>query len=365
VARALPPLVLACGLLLAGCGGDDQSDEVTQDDSEKATVWFTSGEQFRTVERPLPQRGPKVEPAVEALLEGPSEGERTANVDTQTQIPEGVELDGVRIAEDGTAVVRVSPRFLAGIPADPAKRTRAQKAELDARLAQVTYTATQFEAVESAKVVSGGTTLESELTRDDYAKPEEGPPPIVKARGSRVPGTRRIQERLAELRYLPAKAVDGLNGYRTQQAVIAFQAWEGLDRDGIVGPVTASALTTARRPRPRAAGKPKRIEVHRKKGVALLVVDGRTKRAVHVSTGAPGTPTNAGTFQVYRKELRSWSMPFSTWLPYASYFDRGIAFHEYPDVPPYPASHGCVRVPAPEAKGLYKFAAIDRVVVVL
>ena len=57
-------------------------------------------------------------------------------------------------------------------------------------------------------------------------------------------------------------------------------------------------------------------------------------------------------------------MPFQTWLPYASYFNNGIAFHEYPDVPTFPASHGCVRVPSPEAKCLYKFAALGTVVVV-
>ena len=51
-------------------------------------------------------------------------------------------------------------------------------------------------------------------------------------------------------------------------------------------------------------------------------------------------------------------MPYQVWLPWASYFNGGIAFHEYPDVPPQPASHGCVRIPAPEAQGLYAFAAI-------
>ena len=40
----------------------------------------------------------------------------------------------------------------------------------------------------------------------------------------------------------PPGAVDGKDGYRTQQAVIAFQAWEGLGRDGVVGPVTTAAL---------------------------------------------------------------------------------------------------------------------------
>jgi lipoprotein-anchoring transpeptidase ErfK/SrfK len=104
--------------------------------------------------------------------------------------------------------------------------------------------------------------------------------------------------------------------------------------------------------------------VYRELGVALLVNRGKVKRAIHVSTGAPATPTPAGTHEVFRKELRSWSVPFQVWLPYASYFNNGIAFHEYADVPPFPASHGCVRVPVPEAKGVYRFAEIGTAVVV-
>ena len=98
--------------------------------------------------------------------------------------------------------------------------------------------------------------------------------------------------------------------------------------------------------------------------MALVVQNGRTKRAIHVSTGAPGTATPAGTFSVFRKEKMSWSVPFSQWLPWASYFFQGIAFHEYAQVPTYPASHGCVRVPKPDAKFLYRFAEIGRKVVV-
>ena len=160
------------------------------------------------------------------------------------------------------------------------------------------------------------------------------------------------------------KAVDGIEGYRTQQAVMAFQAWNGLQRDGVVGPQTSAALAKAKRPKPQGSGPDKRIEVYREKGVALLITHGKTKRAIHVSTGAPGTATPAGSFSVFRKELRSWSVPFQVWLPYASYFVGGIAFHEYPDVPPYPASHGCVRVPSPEAKGVYRFAKLGTAVVV-
>ena len=177
-------------------------------------------------------------------------------------------------------------------------------------------------------------------------------------------GTRELQERLAKLQYLPRSAVDGEYGYRTQQAVMAFQSWEGLARDGVVGPQTRAALAKAKAPKPGNSGPARRVEVHRAKGVALLIANGQVKRAIHVSTGAPATPTPAGTFQVFRKELKSWSVPFQVWLPYASYFTGGIAFHEYPDVPPFPASHGCVRVPAPEAQIVYRFAKLGTTVVV-
>jgi lipoprotein-anchoring transpeptidase ErfK/SrfK len=89
--------------------------------------------------------------------------------------------------------------------------------------------------------------------------------------------------------------------------------------------------------------------------VLLAVEDGKVFRAVHTSTGAGGG-TPSGTFRVYRKETMSWSVPFGVWMPYASYFIGGIAMHEYPSVPSYPASHGCVRLPAGDAERMYRFA---------
>src|SRR5581483_4016256 len=40
-------------------------------------------------------------------------------------------------------------------------------------------------------------------------------------------------------------------------------------------------------------------------------------------------------------------------LYYPSYFLRGFAVHGYPDVPPYPASHGCARIPMWIARTVY------------
>lgn len=396
--RFLMPL-LACAFLIAACG--DSADDTTTDasaettstvdttaadsqgggeaggdgaaDDDAADLYFTSGEQFRKVERDLPAGSPTQEltAAAEALVDGPTKNEAATEVETATQIPDGTRLEDVTL-EGGTAVVSVSDDFTEGVPADPADRNRAESSELDARIAQVTYTMTQFPEVKSTKIVAGGRPLEPSpevvpgvvQARAAFGKPQRGPRRLKRPKGERSSSVRSLQARLAELKYLPKSAVDGVDGYRTQQAVLAFQSWRGLDRDGVVGPATQAALEKANPPRPHGDGPSKRLEVYPERGVTLLVKADRTKRAIHVSTGGPGTETPAGTFQVFRKELKSWSVPFQAWLPYASYFNNGIAFHEYPDVPTYPASHGCVRVPAPEAPGLYKFAAVGTTVIV-
>jgi lipoprotein-anchoring transpeptidase ErfK/SrfK len=166
-----------------------------------------------------------------------------------------------------------------------------------------------------------------------------------------------IQARLGHLGYLPADAVSGVGYERTREAMVAFQGWEGLERDGKASPATLARLATASRPAP-LPGSGTRIEVHLNRQVVLLVKGHRVERAIHVSTGAVATPTPKGKFHVYRKERRSWSVPFSVWLPWASYFNSGIAFHGYAEVPAYQASHGCVRVPLGEAPTVYAFARL-------
>ena len=103
----------------------------------------------------------------------------------------------------------------------------------------------------------------------------------------------------------------------------------------------------------------KHIEVHKDRQVALLIgKGGKVTRAIHVSTAAPGHVTPSGHFHIYRKELMSWSKPFHVWLPYASYFYGGDAFHQYPSVPGYPASHGCIRIFDRDAIVVYQFATL-------
>jgi lipoprotein-anchoring transpeptidase ErfK/SrfK len=178
-------------------------------------------------------------------------------------------------------------------------------------------------------------------------------PPTLRL-GDRGPEVVMLQKRLTELRYLPARSANGSFDWRTWHAVVAFQGWQLLPRDGEVSGGFWKSLERARPPRP-WGGLKDGLQIDRERQVAFLVEQGEVRRAIHVSTGAGGA-TPAGQFAVYRKETLSWSVPFKAWLPWASYFTGGIALHEYPSVPAYAASHGCVRVPADEARIVYSFA---------
>jgi lipoprotein-anchoring transpeptidase ErfK/SrfK len=94
-----------------------------------------------------------------------------------------------------------------------------------------------------------------------------------------------------------------------------------------------------------------------------MAEDGEVVRVIHTSTGSLGR-TPSGEFHVYAKSLYSWSVPFKVWMPYAAYFRGGIAMHQSPDVPSYPASHGCVRLPDGEADRVYRFVDVGTPVVV-
>ena len=104
---------------------------------------------------------------------------------------------------------------------------------------------------------------------------------------------RGVQRRLAELGYLDRSDVSGTSDYLTEQALLAFQGWEDLDRTGTVTGQTQIALFRASKPRPAARRLGKRIEIYRDKGVLLMAEDGDVVRAVHASTGASGWSTIA------------------------------------------------------------------------
>ena len=171
-----------------------------------------------------------------------------------------------------------------------------------------------------------------------------------------IHSTADVQRCLAALGYLPRGAVSGVDDYRTQQALMAFQAWTGLSRDGVDGRLTRAKLEVAVRPTPRRESATGHYaEVFRSLGVLLCVNNGKVVRVVHCSTGRPSLPTPAGRFSIFLKSLDWWSTKYLDWMPFASFFTSGDAIHGFPDVPSYPASHGCVRISMPEAPWVYTF----------
>ncbi|HSK16763.1 MAG TPA: L,D-transpeptidase family protein [Gaiellaceae bacterium] len=187
----------------------------------------------------------------------------------------------------------------------------------------------------------------------------------VLAKGSKGAKVAMLNARLAALTYLPTGATSPRFTLQTHHAVVAFQKLNGLDPDGLVGPLTRRALANAGAPAPRVDRRGRRIEVWRGRQVAFLVAKGKVVRTVDVSTGKARFRTPAGRFRVFRRERMSWSYKYEVWLPWAAYFNGGIALHASADVPPRPASRGCVRVPRPFAPEVYRFAGMRTAVVVL
>jgi peptidoglycan hydrolase-like protein with peptidoglycan-binding domain len=83
--------------------------------------------------------------------------------------------------------------------------------------------------------------------------------------------------------------------------------------------------------------------------LAEIEPGGRVRSIYTMSSGKPSTPTVIGRFQVYRKEPGT----NSHGMVDSSYFIRGYAIHGYAEVPTYAASHGCLRVPIPDAAAIY------------
>lgn len=188
------------------------------------------------------------------------------------------------------------------------------------------------------------TTAAPETTTTTAAPPPPPPAPTTLAEGDRGPAVADLQRRLSELGYWVGTA-DGVFGDGTSHAVVALQKAAGIGRDGVVGPATRRALDAGIRPVTRStSGRVVEIDLARQ---LLVVVDGGRLVAVFdTSTGSvPGT-TPAGRWSVTR-EIDGLRQSELGLLYRPKYFYEGVAVHGYTSVPPYPASHGCVRVTYP------------------
>ncbi len=179
------------------------------------------------------------------------------------------------------------------------------------------------------------------------APPTTQPAPALSL-GSSGAAVLTLQRRLEALHYWLGTP-DGQFGDSTQQAVYALQKAAGIARDGVVGPQTEQALAAAVEPTPRPTSG-YAIEVDLRDDLLMLVTHGTLLWALNTSTGGgyvyTGTAvadTPVGTFTIYREVDGLVTAPLGElWRP--KYFYAGYAIHGYPSVPPYPVSHGCVRL---------------------
>lgn len=165
--------------------------------------------------------------------------------------------------------------------------------------------------------------------------------PTVLRQGAEGPEVADLQQRLAALGYWTGSPA-GVFDSGTHHAVVALQKAAGLGRDGVVGPATRAALDQGVRPAARS-GSGLVVEIDRDHQLLLVVRDGWVELAFDTSTGSVPGSTPAGQWSVTR-QIDGYRRSDLGLLYRPKYFYEGVAVHGYTSVPPYPASHGCVRV---------------------
>jgi hypothetical protein len=165
-------------------------------------------------------------------------------------------------------------------------------------------------------------------------------PPLMRL-GARGDEVRVVEARLAALGYWPG-AVDGVFDDDMLHATVALQKTAGIEADGVVGPITQRVLDEGVRPSPRS-GSGHVVEIDLQHQILLVVDDGAVQAVFDTSTGRAGLPTPKGTWTITRQIDGLRRSPLGL-LYRPKYFHSGVAIHGFTTVPPYPASHSCVRV---------------------
>ena len=171
------------------------------------------------------------------------------------------------------------------------------------------------------------------------------------AYGQRGVHVQFLQHRLRDLRYL-VKLSGSFDG-STQRAVLAYRKVNRLERNFRAGATIFQRLARRRgRFHPRYPGHGKHVEADLSRQVLVLHDrKGKVFRILHTASGTSATPTVRGSFKVYSK---TWGVN-SKGMVNSVYFHGGYAIHGYPSVPAWPASHGCLRIPIPNARFVYRW----------
>lgn len=180
------------------------------------------------------------------------------------------------------------------------------------------------------------------------------------------------EQRLAALGYWTGP-IDGRFDAGSRHALVAFQKVEGRKRTGKLTSAELGALRTAVKPVPQATGY-SHVEIDLQRQVLFLVGDnGEVTHILPVCTGNEKSyldhgevhraHTPRGKFNVIRK-IRGPRISSLGLLYYPNYIYEGIAIHGSWAMPPYPDSHGCIRIPMFVAKAFSKLLPLGTEVIV-
>ena len=170
---------------------------------------------------------------------------------------------------------------------------------------------------------------------------------------------RLMQEGLRALAYVTP--VSGRYDDATGRAVLAFRKVNGMARVETPSTTVFKKLFRGqggfKLKYPKAG---RHVEFDWSRQVLVFAQGGRPIRIYHASSGKPSTPTVFGTFHFYSKTPGT----NSEGMVDSNYFIRGYAVHGYFDVPSYAASHGCIRVPIPDAASIFNWIRLGETIFV-
>jgi hypothetical protein len=178
----------------------------------------------------------------------------------------------------------------------------------------------------------------------------------VRAKGARVAtGTSgaRVRGLLTALSRLKIRVpyIGATFNSQCADAVMAFQKAYRLPRTYVFDSDDWRKLDGAKIVKPRHSGPATHIEVDKGRQILMVVKNGAVYGLIAVSTGATGN-TPEGSFSIQQKHPFTTS-GFGGILYRTMGFQGNFAIHGYSPVPPYPASHGCVREPMWVAAWVY------------
>ncbi len=171
--------------------------------------------------------------------------------------------------------------------------------------------------------------------------------------GTTSPFAGLINQKLLALGY--ATSFGNTFDAATGRALEAFRKVNGMDRtQSLDATIVDKLLRGVGGFKVRFPQHGRHVEAHLGQQVLALIENGKVFRAYTTSSGKPSTPTVLGNYRFYWRQpgVNNRGMVDST------YFIRGYAIHGYPEVPTYPASHGCLRVPIPVARDIYNWVHI-------